>query len=387
MKNNNNKKSIFGISPFAVLMLTVTLALAGCGPMDETYRDFWADGVKVYPAKAEEVTAYPGNQRIELHWILRGDPSITRAKIYWNNRTDSTEAPVILSGAHIDTIKVRLTDMNEAPYAFDIFTFDSKGNMSIPISAVGNVYGENYRSSLLVRFITGAEYDASGKLTVNWGNRVDATSIGTEIVYKNTSGSETRLFEEPDATTTVIDDLDYGTSKSFTVRSAYLPVEVAIDTFYSNPSIAAIKGFPKELPKDGWTATASSFDERPTSYRPPSNAIDGTISTLWANWINTAPYPHTLTVDMGEVKNDIYGFTVDYEQRNEAPKSCQFLYGNDPLALISAGVYDLAYTTGNHFIDLIEPLKNFRYFRLIFTAPAGSTTNIYVREVGVFTRP
>jgi hypothetical protein len=230
--------------PLAVLMLTAIFIFVGCGPMDETYRDFWADGVIVYPAKAEEVTAYPGNQRIELHWILRGDPSITRAKIYWNNRTDSTEALITLSGELIDTIKVRLTGMNEAPYSFDIFTFDSRGNRSIPISAVGNVYGENYRSSLLARFITNAEYGSNGKLTVTWGNLVDATSVGTEIVYKNTSGRETRLFETPDAVTTVINDFDYGASKSFTVRSAYLPVPVAIDTFYSNFSTASVKGFP-----------------------------------------------------------------------------------------------------------------------------------------------
>jgi hypothetical protein len=354
--------------------------------MDETYREFWDEGVIIYPAKADSVKTYPGNNRIILSWQLRGDPSITRTKIYWNNRTDSLDAPVTLTGALVEKIDVQLFNLPEASYAFDIYMFDGKDNRSIPVSAIGKVYGENYRKTLLVRYVTIAEYSA-GIMTVTWGNRVDATSVGTKIVYNSTDGSQDSIFETPDAVSTVIPNFDYDAGNTFTVSSAYLPTSEAIDTFYSAPAIIKVKGEPKELQKTGWTATASSSDSRYTTDRQPEHAIDGNLNTLWINEVNQVPYPHIFTVDMGEVKNDIYGFTLDYTLRNEAPKSCEFWYGDDITTLVSAGTYDLPYTAGNHFIDFKEPLKSFRFFRLKFLTPAGSTTNCAVREVGVFIRP
>jgi hypothetical protein len=360
--------------------------MTGCGPIDETYREFWDDGVIVYPAKADSVKTYPGDNRIILSWQLRGDPSITRAKIYWNNRTDSLDTPVTLTGAYVEKIDVHLSNMPEASYAFDIYMFDGKGNRSIPVSTTGKIYGEVYRESLLVRYITNAEY-GTGKMTVTWGNRVDATSVGTKITYRSTEGSQRSIFETPDAVSTVIPDFDYDAGNTFTVSSAYLPVPEAIDTFYSAPATIKVKGEPKELSKTGWTATASSSDSRYTDDRQPQHAIDGNLNTIWINEVNQVPYPHIFTVDMGEVRNEVYGFTLDYTLRNEAPKSCEFWYGNDLASLVSAGTYDLPYTAGNHFIDFKEPTKNFRFFQFKFLAPAGSTSNCAIREVGVFARP
>ena len=83
------------------ILIILSLCMTGCGPMDETYSEFWDDGVIVYPAKADSVKAFPGDNRIVLSWQLRGDPSIARTKIYWNNRTDSLDTPVALTGAYV----------------------------------------------------------------------------------------------------------------------------------------------------------------------------------------------------------------------------------------------------------------------------------------------
>jgi hypothetical protein len=264
--------------------------------------------------------------------------------------------------------------------------FDGNGNRSVPVSATGKVYGENYRKSLLVRYVTDAEY-GTGKMTIKWGNRVDITSFGTKIVYKSTDGLQRSILEAPDVASTVISDFDYEAGNTFTVSSAYLPTPEAIDTFYSAPTTIKVKGEPKELPKTGWTATASSSDSRYTDDRQPQHAIDGSLNTIWINEVNKVPYPHVFTVDMGEVKNDIYGFTLDYTLRAEAPKSCEFWYGNDLADLVSTGTYDLPYTAGNHFVELKEAPKNFRFFRFKFLVPAGNTGNCAIRELGVFNRP
>lgn len=383
MKYSEFYKSIIPSFCYSVIAL---LYLTGCGSMDETYRDFWDEGVIIYPAKADSVKTYPGNNRIILSWQLRGDPSITSTKIYWNNRTDSLDTPITLTGALVEKIDVQLSNLPEASYAFDIYMFDGKGNRSIPVSTTGKVYGENYQKSLLVRYVTNAEY-GSGKMIITWGNRVDATSVCTKISYNSTDGSQHIIFETPDAGSTVISDFDYNAGNTFTVNSAYLPTPEALDTFYSAPATINVKGEPKELPKTGWTATASSSDSRYTNDRQPEHAIDDNLNTIWINEVNQVPYPHIFTVDMGEVKNDICGFTLDYTLRAEAPKSCEFWYGNDITALVSAGTYDLPYTAGNHFIEFNEPLKSFRFFRFVFLAPAGSTSNCAIREVGVFVRP
>jgi hypothetical protein len=220
--------------------------------MDETYSEFWDEGVITYPAKADSVRTYPGDNRIILSWQLRGDPSITRTKIYWNNRTDSLDTPVTLTGALVEKIDVSLSNLPEASYAFDIYMFDGKGNRSIPVSTVGKVYGENYRKTLLARYVTNAEYSA-GEMTITWGNRVDATSVGTKIIYHSTDGTQRSIFETPDAVSTVISDFDYEVGNTFTVISAYLPVAEAVDTFYSAPAtiiVTIVKEEPEETPQD-----------------------------------------------------------------------------------------------------------------------------------------
>ena len=133
---NKNKINL----QFLVLLVVI---LGACGDMDETYRHFWEDGEKIYPAAADSVRMYPGKNRAILSWIIYGDPSIVEAKIYWENRTDSLTIPLQTTGG-VDSITISIDDLQERSYSFDIYTYDNRGNRSIPRSIVGNVYGDFY---------------------------------------------------------------------------------------------------------------------------------------------------------------------------------------------------------------------------------------------------
>src|SRR5690606_5586584 len=71
-----------------------------------------------------------------------------------------------------------------------------------------------------------------------------------------------------------------------------------------------VYGPPRRFSKEGWTATASSNDIN--GNRPVSNTIDNNPSTIWVNRTSNPKevYPHTMTVDMGVVHNEIEGFAI-----------------------------------------------------------------------------
>ncbi len=65
----------------------------------------------------------------------------------------------------------------------------------------------------------------------------------------------------------------------------------------------------KELPRDGWTATASSWCHESGTVGDPSLAIDGNAATLWHTWYSgqaegtgagTQEMPHSLTINLGK---------------------------------------------------------------------------------------
>jgi galactose oxidase len=61
-------------------------------------------------------------------------------------------------------------------------------------------------------------------------------------------------------------------------------------------TVASFTPLPAEIPKTGWTATAS---DQAGSY-PASNAIDGNPNTIWHSYYTptVTPLPHSLTIDM-----------------------------------------------------------------------------------------
>lgn len=215
-----------------ILALPVFLGLTGCSKMDDTYAEFWKNGEIIYPSRADSVKIYPGKNRIELTWLIKGDSRINKAKVYWNNKKDSVEVPVEVTSI-LDTVKVMLTDMTEGFYQFDIYHYDDKSNPSIKVSASGMVYGDNYINLLLRRPMEEVLF-TDDSLRISWGLAIDETSIGDELIYKDHAGNTTHVYTEPDSVATILGNYDFNASNGLlSYRTLYKPEPTVIDTFYT----------------------------------------------------------------------------------------------------------------------------------------------------------
>ncbi|MDD2251025.1 MAG: DUF4998 domain-containing protein [Candidatus Cloacimonetes bacterium] len=366
-----------------ILFIFFLFGFISCSDMDETYRHFWEVGEKLYPAPVDSLQAHAGKNRIGLSWIIYGDPNVDKAKIFWENRSDSLEIPIQSNGGK-DSMYVIIDNLAEGTYSFDILTYNKKGNISVSRSVIGTVFGDVYENSLLPRFMQSAFYKEDA-LFITWGNPADTTSIGSEICYRNMAGSYNRVIADNSAEITSIADYDYDSDPTFTYRTIYVP-PMAIDTFYSAVQTVKVKGAPHYYPKLNWTATASSFDSRPGgSYRPPQYTIDNNLSTIWVNQISPQTYyPHTLTIDMGAVVS-VDGVALRVQKRNETPRLIDVYVSVDGIKWDLMGLFTVENTANvvQNF-DFYET-QQIRYFRIVGKEPSGNTNNIVIAEVDAYT--
>jgi hypothetical protein len=265
-----------------------------------------------------------------------------------------------------------------------VFTFNNNGDKSVPRSVVGTVYGDSYGNTLLPRYLQSAFHE-NNVLTITWGSPADEASIGSELYYKSSEGKQVKLIADNLAETTTIEDFVPELNPTISYRTIYVPT-MSIDTFYSAMQTVQAKGAPIYFPKAGWVATASSFDSRSgSSYRPPQNTIDDNLSTVWVNQISPQMYyPHTLTIDMGTVIENVAGVYMVVGQRNETPRSIEVYVSSDGTSWSLMGLFtveNVAKIVQN--FDFNEA-QDMRYFRIIAREPSGNTPNIAIAEVGAY---
>lgn len=367
-----------------IIIFTVYLAafacMPGCSKMDDSYKQFLDYGQQKYPGRPVVGGVLPGYKRMLLVWQNSSDPKVKKAKIYWNNRSDSMEVNIDPSQQYS---VIPFDDLPEGMYIFEIYTFDDEGNRSVKTEIIGRVYGDFYQSTLLSRPI----YDATvvnDSLRISWGGISDTAIQGTEVMYTDKFNKTQRYFVGKDILVSQLPDFPRG---NIQYRTIYLPSPFALDTFYTPWVNAYIKGERFELPKTGWTATASSYDNRNgRTDRLPEKAIDGNISTTWVNLVGTTKYPHTITIDMGTVRSGIEGLSFYLNQTKEAPKTIRVLISNDNANWTQIMTHMFQYIAGYQYMDF-PTTQSFRYFRIIAEEGALSTEpNIILPEVGVYIR-
>lgn len=362
-----------------LVLIALIAGFSACTTMHDPYEEFIKDGEIIYPGTPDSVTVYPGFNRIQLSWPLPADPTITKARIYWQNKQNSLEVS-------IDSVKVGdeaivvLEDMDEGSYSFNIYHYDNEGNSSIEITVAGRVYGNTYTNSLLPRIINEAVF-VDDTLRIDWGSG-DETAFANEITYTSHSGNR-RIYVPGDEELTMVADFDFTAGNTIQYRTMYRPDIMAVDTFYTASQTRRVYGPRVEYNKDGWIATGSSERGGTQGF---ASAIDNDPGTFWVNQTGIGlEFPHTIIVDMG-TEHQVDGFTLT-QRRNfsNTVESVEFLVSTDNSSWESLGIYFMSGSIQD-FIDF-EETHDFRYFKLICLTNANpNAPNVSLAEVGVYKR-
>jgi hypothetical protein len=265
-------------------------ALAACDNQTDVYKDYIVPNGLVYPGPAQVPITHPGNQRIKISWLKGTDPRVQKAKIFWNNYTDSVEVSL---NSNSDTVSHLIAPIPENTYSFMIHTYDNEGNRSIPVEVLGAVYGDNYRNLLINRLLKSAIYDGQD-LKVSWGEP-GSSEVRTQIQWTDSNGEIQNAMVAPSETETILPFFDY--EKTLQYRTTYKPDSLAIDEFHATFVERLID--PEVLiPKAPWTSVVLPGDAGMNASYPLRLLWDGN-TTNFMHSADPVTLPCTFTWDLG----------------------------------------------------------------------------------------
>lgn len=283
--------------PAYLLLLAIFALIISCEKKPTDYRSFLDGHEVVYPGTVSGIEADPGDHRLLLTWRPNADPSLKQYIVYWNSGADSIVVP---AASHLptDTVKAAIGGLEEGTHAFVVYSFDDKGNRSIPINVENiKIYGDKYRSSILNRATSDVKYD-NNILTITW-NVPDTVNVGTEVKYTDGSGETKSVVLPADSSKLVISDWKLPTKIYY--RSSYKPESHAIDTFrVSYYDSLTVSNLPAD--KSTWKQVLLLGDAVVDAYGTSlSNIWDGKPGAYPEVYHSDGAYiPHTFTIDLGK---------------------------------------------------------------------------------------
>lgn len=352
---------------------------SSCEDADSTFRDFIVEGGLVYPGSATSPIAHPGKNQVLITWLKGTDPSVSSAKVFWDNYTDSVSVPVP-PGA--DTIRVLIEDLVEKPYSFQIVTYDDQGNASVPVELLSAAYGDKYQASLLSRPIELIMLNVNDTVTLQWGSADIANgAVFTEVKYLDQQ-DKLRIDRFPVSDeTSLITTLKSGTG--FEYRTVFLPDSLSIDTFYTEFEQSGSFAFDKE----DWDIVDFSSNHGGAA-NSVWNVIDGTDGTRWHSLSGGgSSYPHHVTIDMGAVRTitqfGVWRTTFENGGDDRAPDVIQFLVSEDNVTWVDLGEFDFnRFINGEQVYQMPEGTVG-RYFKLVGVS-GPQDTNFVLGEISAY---
>jgi hypothetical protein len=276
-----------------MISLSVILMIAtGCQEQTEVYEEFVVPGGHVYPGLVLNPSVRSGDNRVQIDGGTPMGADVNEIRVFWNYFTDSISYN--LNENTPKNIEIEIPGLKEQSYLFTMHTYNSDGDVSVPVELFGKSYGDNYRNSLPNNAIESVGIVGLRDLVVFWSEPGDNVSA-YNLQYINKLGEQTTFkklppFEEETLITDFGSDLNYNTE--------YLPEPNAIDTFSTEYKVY-------EEPENGYTYSKSDWEvigyssQHNNAENHATNLIDGDPYTRWHTW---KPYgwPHFVTIDLGE---------------------------------------------------------------------------------------
>lgn len=357
---------------YSIVLITVVVCMSvSCKKMDSTYEDFVVKGGRQYPGAPVSLKFHGGLNRAKISFLRGSDANAVKARIFWNNFSDSVE--VDMKGKN--TVEYTFADLPEAFYSYSVRTYDAMGNSSIILEVSGNVYGDKYKSTMLARPLNSVLLNKDNELNLSWAS-ADTTggAYATEVEYVNVQGSlVTRRFPTKEQVSKIY---DFGrTSSTIKYRTVYLPDSLSIDTFYTAAQTA-----PYFIDKRDWSVVA--FDsEHPGDENRVVNIIDGDPGTRWHGQVGAGNYPHFFTVDMGTNRTIKRLSLWRMKGDDRAPDKIQISTSEDKLTWVDQGTFSFDRFNDAEQIFDMRLLSPSRYFRV--TGLQGPQQYIVLGEVSV----
>ena len=360
-----------------VVLFIAICTVAGCKKMDTIYKGHVVPGGLTYAGKATDPKVYSGHNRLKIAWPRGADPTVVKAKIYWNNFADSLAIPILPTD---DTVSVIIDSLLEKSYSFIIYTYDAKGNSSIPVDVIGGSFGDKYQAQLLNRPVNSSILNALGLVTIQWGSAdISNGAFATEVKYIDTAGnSKTVNFSTTEKLST-LSDLKPNTKFQF--RTMFKPDSMSIDNFYTAYSESGAFNFDK---KDWKIIDYSS--QHSDGDNAVINFIDGTDATRWHTDANNSHYPHFATIDMGAVRVisqfGLWRTTFETGGDDRAPDQIQFLISMDNVTWEDLGVFPFNRFLNGEQSYPMPSLPKGRYFK--FVGVSGPREYMVMGEVSAY---
>ena len=276
--------------------------ILSCEKEQTDFRNFFNGQEIIYTGGVGNVVNKPGNLRTLLKWKSSTDPSIVKYVVFYNKK----DSQVVNISSKTDSVSALIENLQEAVYSFTIYSYDAKGNKSIP-TTVNNVkvFGPTYAAGLLNRaYDAGEPYsrDDNGIFTLNF-NAPDSININTIIRYTDNSGATIDKVLLPNQSSVALSDYKEGTDILY--KSSYIPGQGSLDVFtvkdfsvfppYVYQDVVCKKSLFKaaSLPNDAYADYGTSFEK----------LWDGSVGPQgYPNLFHTnnGGFPNVFTIDMGK---------------------------------------------------------------------------------------
>ncbi|ANI89895.1 hypothetical protein A9P82_11725 [Arachidicoccus ginsenosidimutans] len=288
-----------------LIIFSVALLLQACTKSTD-YRKYYAYGQDVYPATAPDLHAYGGLNRLLLVWGPQVDPSVVKYEIYWNNGGGADSMSYTPPSGKTGLDSVFIDNLSETDvYTISIYSYDAKGNKSIPVELQNAVvYGSIYSSNLTNRGFT-YDYFGGGNDTtyLNWFANTDTSNLTTKVWYTDKSGKVQTIFIPADSSGLMkIPNMVLNSTVYY--QSGYKPSSNSPDTFYTSKPDTLIVNY-RFAGTYTWTALSGNNVNSGTSTVILSSSTDNPFrlnAAYLAGYSGYSAYPPSYNIDLSTYK-------------------------------------------------------------------------------------